>query len=87
MGKFTHLGVFRVKISIKKYSSVKMVCKVAVGEAAASRVLLEGFSMGGCWDKISGTTAAIQGHQIICIGMPKRIQNLLVCLLFSKGKV
>ena len=41
-----------------------MVSRVAVGDAAREGVLKEG-SMGGHLDKVSGTTMAIPGHQMI----------------------
>ena len=65
LGEFVHLKVFRIKLSSrKKDSSIKMVFRVAVGEAAGEVMLQEG-SMRGHQDKVSGKTETTPGHQMI----------------------
>ena len=49
----------------RKYFSTKMVSRFALGGAAGCGVLLKGSLMGGCQDKVSRTTAAAPGRQII----------------------
>ena len=67
-------------------SSTKMMSRASGGEAAGEGVL-QGGSMRGCQDKVSGTTMATPGHQKNWIGVSEMVSSHLISHLLSKDKV